>query len=1133
MRAGSRSPGAGPANRVIAAPPGSDQARSAVRYLAELQRRGTTASLIVRGKVLSRYLNSLLPFGARAVIPYQPYLRELWKSAIRAPLAQVDEYSLDLWEFRRQLVRSGAARPPRAEHAVVLHGQELPVEFYELLRLLGVAATVFADSSAVVGDDGSTLDELTRTLGVAAPTVLPDEARTTTPIYDFLERLHPVAAGFSSRRPDQPGDRPLLAHHETLEGEAQFVEDYARTHGSTRIGLVVPLADLAVAFRKALAPGLGDQLQWHLAEAAVPRGQRVDFRISGVKLLTWSSALGLEFDTVILAGLHYAGNGRPTARVAATLQLLAASAQEQLILSYSGPGEPTALDFLPRQLLEVRETLPSLAEIPQPTGPEPVHRATVLTAMTPAPRPDPPVQRPAAEIARPLLAYDRDQKSRRRVLTAQEEVGLAQLMRGSGGDLTAALPKGFRASLRPGDERAAAFDALVAHNEGLVWSIVRTYTGSGLDDEDLYQHGILGLMRAIEKFDASQGTKFSTYGTWWIRQGMTRGIANEGAMIRIPVHLHEQIRKVAIARSRLLSQYGYTSLTAISRSVGMTPDKVAECLRLGAGVVSLDAPLRDDPDFSIADLISVDPDEVTDPGEIIDRRAGIEVIRKALDRMNDRNAIVLRLRYGFDGEDEHTLEQIGAKLTLTRERIRQIEVKAKEELIFQLAMLGVQSRTAPGNEEPPPPPAPRPKAWRPAPRPEAKIPAQLARPSRPLAPPARPLAAPERPPTPRTQAAPPRMRPPAPPVPPLRPPVRPAPSARQPLADRPEQADFRIERLGKDLAAGTKEHLPGSDVVPAPGLEAWLPELVDQGLSSRATRITIQRSQAGSLSWLAFIHDGEPSARAVLRERLLRGFADDRVIAGLWPAFRSALGLFRELVVWRLGTVGDPQRSMVLASPRPDGAWSLFEGTGAPPPEVHEAAAAGPCSVVVFRRPRLDYGVADLRSVLRTLRADLGLTLGNLLLPGRVTLTVDGQRVTPRDPFLSRNPAAQDLGTEQVTAGGHSALVNPHVLPHPASLASGDAEAAGNPADWERMQGFYVRCEQRYLSCAGWLGLPGLEETAATSLARVAVEIQPDERNAWGLREPGQAVLPPEPLRPRLAALATLARRRSEQVLAR
>lgn len=1110
MRAGSDGPGPGAAaNRLIAAPPGSDQARAAVRYLAELHRQGTTANIIVRGKVLSRYLRSLLPFGARGrgVIPYQPYLQRLWRSALRTPYAQAEEYSLDLWEFRCQLVRSRAPRPARAEHAVVLHGQELPVEFYELLRLLGVSTTVFADSSAVVDDDGSTLDELTRTLGVAAPTVLQGQARTTTPIYDFFDRLHPVGPGFSSSRPDRPGDRPLLSHHETFDGEAQFVEHYAMANGNARIGLLVPLADLAVAFREALAPGLGDRLQWHLAQADIPRGHRVDCRIPGVKILTWQSALGLEFDTVILAGLHYAGSGRSTVRLAAALQMLAASAREKLILSYSGSGEPTALDFLPRQLLEVCETLSPAAEMSLPAGQEMRHRAAEAAAGTPnIQQSHRPVQRSPAETARLLLAAPQDREGRRRVLTAEEEVGLAQLMREPGADLTAELPHGFRAALPHGDERAAAFDAMVTHNEGLVGSIVRTLTGSGLDDDDLCQHGILGLMRAIEKFDATKGNKFSTYGTWWIRQAITRGIANEATMIRIPVHVHEQIRKVTMARSRILSRHGHASVAEISRSVGMTPAKVAEYLRLGAGVISLDAPLRDGPDLSIADLLSVTSDELTEPGEIIDRQAGIEVVRQALGRMNDRNAFVLRLRFGFDGQDDQTLDQIGKKLNLTRERIRQIEVKAKEELIYELAALGVRSRTASQVEEPPSRPTnPRPRArqpvpWlttKPAPRPEARVPSQ-----------------------PTLQAPP-------------TPIVRRAPSARQPSADRPALGGFRIERLGQDLAAGTRENLPGSAVALASGLETWLPELIDQGLSSHAMRMTIERNQVGPLSWLAFIHDGEPSARAVLRGRLLREFADDSVIARLWPTFRSALGLFSELVVWRLGTIGDPQRSMVLTSPRPDGAWSLFEGTGAPPPAVREAVSAGPCSVVVFCRPRLDYGVADSQAVLRTLRADLGLTLGDLLLSRRVTLMIDGQRVTPRDPFLSRNPASQDLGTEQVTAGVHSALVNPRVLPHPASLIGGDADAAGNPADWQRTQGFYVRCEQRYLSCASWLGLPGLEAVAATSLARVAVEIQPDERDAWGLKEPGQTVMPPEPLRPRLAALAALARKRSEQVLAR
>jgi RNA polymerase primary sigma factor len=157
--------------------------------------------------------------------------------------------------------------------------------------------------------------------------------------------------------------------------------------------------------------------------------------------------------------------------------------------------------------------------------------------------------------------------------------------------------------------------------------------------------------------------------------------------------------------------------------------------------------------------------------------------------------------------------------------------------------------------------------------------------------------------------------------------------------------------------------------------------------------------------------------------------------------------------------------------------------------------------------------------------------LGDLLASG-VNLTIGDQQVIPRDPFLWRNPAAQDLGTERITAGGHSALVNPRVLPHPTRLLSGDRYSAGDPAEWEETQGFYVRCEKRFLSCAGWLGLAGLDASAETALARVAVEIDPAEREAWGLNEPGRTAAPPESLRPRLVALASLARRRSEQVLA-
>ena len=828
-------------------------------------------------------------------------------------------------------------------------------------------------------------------------------------------------------------------------------------------------------FRNRLTSRLGDQLQWHLAGAHIPRAQQVDFRSPGLKILTWSSALGVRFDTVILAGLHYANNGRSDLRLATTLQLLAASARRQLFLSYSGPGEPTSLNFLPRHLLELRETLSSATEKVDLTRPaktavtaEPV---PLIPAVSNAQRSSGPAQGSAVEIARSLLAGSRDRQSIRRVLTAEEEVGLAQLMRGIDADLSIELPQGFRSTLTPRDERAAAFDAMVTHNDGLVWSIVRTYAGTGMDEEDLYQHGIFGLMRAIEKFDVTQGTKFSTYGTWWIRQAINRGVANEGATIRLPVHVWDAINQVTMTRNRLLAQQGHASIAAISRDVGLAPDKVAEYLRLSAGVISLDAPLREEPDFSIADLITETSDELAAVDEIIDRQTIIRRVREALDRMRDRDSLVLRLRFGFDGEDELTLDQIGRKLGLTRERIRQIEKKAKEQLSCELVALGIKKRTSDDTKQPAP---------------------GLA-----------------------SQLVPGRI-----------------PATVRLSIQLPGQEDFYVERLGNSVASGFRRDLLGDFSVAAYDLKTWLLELIDQGLASHASQITVESNYTDTLSWLIFLHDGEPSIWTAIQDCILRSFTRESIVTQLRPALGSAINLFDEILVWPPGTTGDVQRPMVLVSARNTDSWWLFEGAGLPPPVAQKVTSNERCSVVAFRGPVRNHAMVDVQAAFAALRVDLGLTVGDLLRADHVTLTLGDQQVTPRDPFLARNPAAQNLGIEQVTVGGYSAQVNPRVLPHPNKLLSGESYSAGSPATWERTQGFYVRCARRYLSCGSWLGLEGLDMTAVTSLARVAVEIQPEERAAWGLIKPGQRATPPEPLHRRLTVLAGMARRRSEQVLA-
>jgi len=758
--------------------------------------------------------------------------------------------------------------------------------------------------------------------------------------------------------------------------------------------------------------------------------------------------------------------------------MLAASARKHLLLSYSGPGEPPSLNLLPRHLLELRETLYPVTEEVYFSGP-------TETAVTAEPIPIPPVfdakrssgpvQRSSVEIARSLLSGARDSQSIRRVLTAEEEVGLAQLMRGADGDLSTELPHGFRGTLEPGDERALAFDAMVTHNDGLVLSIVRTCAGTGMAEEDLYQHGIFGLMRAIEKFDATQGTKFSTYGTWWIRQAINRGVANEGAMIRLPVHVWEAINKVTMARNRLLAQQGHASIAAISQDVGLAPDKVAEYLRLSAGIISLDAPLREDPDFSVADLITATSSELAAVDEIIDRQTIIRRVREALDRMRDRDSLVLRLRFGFDGEDELTLDQIGRKLGLTRERIRQIEKKAKEQLSYELTVLGIKKRASDDTKQPAPGLAHQPVPGR-APR---RVPATV------------------------------RLS-----------------------AELPGQEDFCVERLGNGVASGSRQDLVGDFSIAAYDLKTWLLELIDQGLASHASQITVKSNYADTLSWLTFVHDGEPSIWVTIQDCMLRSFNRESIVTQLRPALGSAINLFDEMLVWPPGTIGDVQKPMVLVSARNTDSWWLFEGAGLPPLVAQKASSNGRCSVVAFRGPVRNHAMVDVQTAFAALRVDLGLTLGDLLLADRVTLTLSDQQVTPRDPFLARNPAAQNLGIEQVTADGYSALVNPRVLPHPGKLLSGESYSAGSPATWERTQGFYIRCARRYLSCGSWLGLEGLDTTAVTSLARVAVEIQPEERAAWGLIKPGQRVTPPEPLRRRLTVLAGMARRRSEQVLA-
>lgn len=306
--------------------------------------------------------------------------------------------------------------------------------------------------------------------------------------------------------------------------------------------------------------------------------------------------------------------------------------------------------------------------------------ASRLASLVPtANRSTSPLVTPAAPVSVPRVEVDKAPEREARSIAKDGEFNLRRYLREISETplLTPAQEVELAARIQAGDGEAR--EHMIKANLRLVVKIAKDFDGMGLPLLDMINEGNIGLMRAVERFDPMKGAKLSTYAAWWIKQAIKRALANQGKTIRLPVHLVDRVAKIRRTAMRLHEELGREATEAeIAEAMGMTRERVGELLTASFRPASLDAPIGEDGDTQLQDVVR--DENIQTAYEDYESQTRYDLIRELIDHLDERELTIIRYRFGLDGGPERTLEEVGDKFGVTRERIRQIQNSALSKL---------------------------------------------------------------------------------------------------------------------------------------------------------------------------------------------------------------------------------------------------------------------------------------------------------------------------------------------------------------------------------------------------------------------------------------------------------------------